>query len=279
VLYAKSRRCHIRSFCLFGNQLFRIPIYDNLPLLNLEEISMSQINLERRYAFLYRNASWESRYGSVSSYLLGNRLLIDSAIPQANNLSGLVASICVLQFSYTFAPLLQLGLNLQIDGLLPEAGEGFDPVTGITTRTDKGFKRWVRAYMKKPLLNTFNGFFMLACISIAVLGIWASCVGLKMAYATSRSLRSLVARLSYKQRLGNCFVGGVSSSIVKIGDFYLCIRVPFKFWLLLYDKGISVSYLFLRHSRISRLQMIIRTRMQTARGHHSGRICNHTGGT
>ncbi|KAG0650724.1 hypothetical protein D0Z07_2310 [Hyphodiscus hymeniophilus] len=110
--------------------------------------------------------------------------LIGSAIPQVSNLSGLVASICVLQFSYTFPPLLQLGLNLQIDGMLPEAGEGFDPVTGVTTRTDRGMKRWLRAYMKKPLLNTFNILFMLASISIAVLGIWASCVGLKLAYAT-----------------------------------------------------------------------------------------------
>ena len=82
-----------------------------------------------------------------------------------------MASICVLQFLYPFPSLLQLGLNLQIDGMFSKAGEGFDPVTGITTQPDKGFKRWIKAYTRKPLLNTFNVLFMLAAISIAVLGI------------------------------------------------------------------------------------------------------------
>jgi hypothetical protein len=41
--------------------------------------------------------------------------LVASSIPQLNNISGLVAALCILQFSYTFPPLFMLAWQIQRD--------------------------------------------------------------------------------------------------------------------------------------------------------------------
>jgi hypothetical protein len=39
--------------------------------------------------------------------------IIASAIPQFSNVQGLVGAACILQFKYTFPPLLKLGFDIQ----------------------------------------------------------------------------------------------------------------------------------------------------------------------
>lgn len=98
--------------------------------------------------------------------------VIAAAIPQISNLTSFVGAACILQFSYTFPPLLLVGYHVQKDAMLPD--EPFDPRTGQTQRVDHGMRRWVRGYKKKFWWNTFDLTYSLAALSLAGLGIWAS---------------------------------------------------------------------------------------------------------
>lgn len=107
--------------------------------------------------------------------------VIAAAIPSFSNLSGLVAAACILQFSYTFPPLLMIGLQSQKDAI--QDGEGFDPATGQTVRHDSGFSRWMRGFRKSLFLNLWYLFFFLGSAVTAVLGIYSAIVGMIHAYA------------------------------------------------------------------------------------------------
>ncbi|OQE44628.1 hypothetical protein PENCOP_c002G07913 [Penicillium coprophilum] len=95
-----------------------------------------------------------------------------AAIPQISNLASFVGAACILQFSFTFPPLLLVGFNIQNDAILPE--EEFNPTTGHTQRLDSGIKRWIRGYKKKFVWNTFDVLYGIGALGAAGLGIWAS---------------------------------------------------------------------------------------------------------
>ena len=102
--------------------------------------------------------------------------MVGSAVPSITNFSGLVAAICVVQFSYTFPPVLMLGFKIQKNAVLPE--EAFNPLTGEVARVDMGLKRWMRGMGKSWPLNLWNFVFALGAAATAVLGIYASVVEL-----------------------------------------------------------------------------------------------------
>ncbi|RFU29312.1 hypothetical protein B7463_g7030, partial [Scytalidium lignicola] len=103
-----------------------------------------------------------------------------SAIPQFSYISGLVGAVCILQFTYTFPPILMLGFQVKKDAILPQ--EIFDPITKSVTRLDSGIKRWSRGFMKNWHINSFNIFFALGAATTAVLGIYSSIISLIAAF-------------------------------------------------------------------------------------------------
>ena len=111
----------------------------------------------------------------------GLAFVIAAAIPQFSNLSGLVAAACILQFSYTFPPFFMVVFQIQKDAM--QAGEGFDPRTGTTTRLDSGLRRWKRGFSKRLAFNSWNVIFCLGSAATAVLGIYSAAKGIKDAYA------------------------------------------------------------------------------------------------
>ncbi|KZF20803.1 hypothetical protein L228DRAFT_179732 [Xylona heveae TC161] len=106
--------------------------------------------------------------------------VIAASVPQISNFSSLVGAACIMQFTYTFPPLLMIGYNTQRDAILPE--ETFDPVTGRLNRIDGGIKRWLRGYRRRWLQNTWDLVFFLGSCATAVLGIYASVVLLNDGY-------------------------------------------------------------------------------------------------
>ena len=111
----------------------------------------------------------------------GIAFVISAAIPQVSNLSGLVAAVCILQFSYTFPPFFMLGYQIKKDAFVE--GEGFDPATGRVVRHDNGFTRWKRGFMKRWYFNAFNVFLFLGSLVTAILGIYSAVKGMVTAYA------------------------------------------------------------------------------------------------
>ncbi|RAH48923.1 putative amino acid transporter [Aspergillus brunneoviolaceus CBS 621.78] len=109
--------------------------------------------------------------------------IVAAAIPQISNLTSFVGALCILQFSYTFPPMLLVGFNVQKDAILPE--ETFDPHTGETRRVDSGWKRWVRGYRQQFARNTFDVLYSLAALGTAGLGLWASIVAMEADFKSS----------------------------------------------------------------------------------------------
>lgn len=106
---------------------------------------------------------------------------VASSIPQFTNLSGLVAAVCILQFTYTFPPLLSIGYNCQKDSIT--ADETFDPNTGLVNRVDSGFKRFARGFKVKFFKNTWDTFYFLGSLTVAVLGTYSAIYNMIQAYA------------------------------------------------------------------------------------------------
>jgi len=106
--------------------------------------------------------------------------LIASSVPNFSALSALVAAICILQFTYTFPPILMLGAMIRRDAM--QEGEGYDPKTGNTVRHDGGFKRFVRGYLKNWHLNTWNFLFFLGSLVTAGLGCYSAIESLMAAF-------------------------------------------------------------------------------------------------
>ncbi|KAK5136104.1 hypothetical protein LTR08_004154 [Meristemomyces frigidus] len=112
----------------------------------------------------------------------GAAFLVGAAIPQISNLSAFVGAACILQFSYTFPPILMVGYNCQKDAI--SADEGFDPTTGAVVRHDTGMARWKRGYMKKWHVNTFDMIYFLGALVVAGLGIYSSVLGMHEAFSS-----------------------------------------------------------------------------------------------
>jgi hypothetical protein len=110
--------------------------------------------------------------------------VIAAAIPQISYLASFVGAACILQFSYTFPPLLLVGYNVQKDSMLPE--EDFNPRTGQAQRLDGGLKRWTRGYKEKFVWNTFDLIYAIAALSTAGLGIWASVHSMNKAFKETK---------------------------------------------------------------------------------------------
>ena len=111
----------------------------------------------------------------------GAAFLIGAAIPQLTNLSAFVGAACILQFSYTFPPILMVGFNCQTDAITGD--EGFDPTTGAVVRHDSGFARYKRGFMKKWHINTFDFIYFLGALVVAGLGIYTSVIGMHEAFS------------------------------------------------------------------------------------------------
>ncbi|KAL1630881.1 hypothetical protein SLS54_000754 [Diplodia seriata] len=114
--------------------------------------------------------------------------IVAAAVPQISYLSAFVGAAMILQFSYTFPPLLAVGFNcLSDDAGDGPPGGGFDPATGRMVRRkavdEQGWKRWARAYRKRWLLNSVYLVYAGGAAATAVLGVYASVVSMHRQYA------------------------------------------------------------------------------------------------
>jgi hypothetical protein len=114
--------------------------------------------------------------------------IVAAAIPQFSNLSGLIAAICILQFTYTFPPFLWIGYRIKKDAI--RDGEGFDPATGRVTRLDTGFQRWKRGFMKSWLSNLLNLIYLLGAAVTAGLGAYSAIKGLIAGFQGTHAVTS-----------------------------------------------------------------------------------------
>ena len=113
--------------------------------------------------------------------------IIAAAIPDFSGLTGLVAAVCILQFTYTFPPILAVAYMIKKNSMLD--GEGFDPATGQVVKHDSGIKRVMRGFMKgKWYLNMFNILYFLGSLTLAALGAYGA---IEVRQVSSRKARHI----------------------------------------------------------------------------------------
>jgi hypothetical protein len=99
--------------------------------------------------------------------------IIAASIPDFFGLVGVVAAFCVIQFCYSFPPLLAIGYFIKLNAI--GEGEGFNPNTGVVTRHDTGLKRWIRGFFSgRWYRNIFNVIYLGGALATAGLGAYAS---------------------------------------------------------------------------------------------------------
>ncbi|TVY14998.1 N amino acid transport system protein [Lachnellula arida] len=103
--------------------------------------------------------------------------VIAAGIPDFSGLTGIVAAVCILQFTYTFPPMLSLAYMMNKN----TTGE-FDPATGTVTKTGKSlFKGF---FAGRWYVNCFNLVYMLGALAMAGLGSYAAIENLIGAFKT-----------------------------------------------------------------------------------------------
>jgi hypothetical protein len=103
--------------------------------------------------------------------------IIAAAIPDYFGFVSIVSAICVVQFSYSFPPILALGYDMQVAAIKGE--ESFDPATGRATRSVRGLKRWIKAFFAgRWYINIWYVIYAGGSLTVAGLGAYAAITGM-----------------------------------------------------------------------------------------------------
>jgi hypothetical protein len=109
--------------------------------------------------------------------------IIAAAIPDYFGFVSVISAIAVIQFSYSFPPILALGYNIHLNAMLASKGDGFDPNTGRVARRDSGLKRWIRGFMSGPwYMNILHILYAGGALATAGLGMYAAVEGMIVAF-------------------------------------------------------------------------------------------------
>ncbi|KAF8187421.1 transmembrane amino acid transporter protein-domain-containing protein [Pholiota molesta] len=117
--------------------------------------------------------------------------IIGSAIPQVQTITGLIAAIAIMQFTYSFPPLLRLGYDVITDAMA--ADNLYVPGTGSTARIDtwSEWSRWKRGlFGGRVFFKLFNLVIFLGGLSMACLGMWGAGEAIKATFALSGAATS-----------------------------------------------------------------------------------------
>ncbi|GJJ74731.1 hypothetical protein EMPS_07089 [Entomortierella parvispora] len=109
--------------------------------------------------------------------------VVGSAVPQVENISSLIAAICIMQFSYTFPPILRFGYDVITDAMSEDSV--YIPGRGIAGRIDswRDRSRWNRGlFTGRVYFKAFNLLLFFGFLVMAFLGMWGSGVSIQQAF-------------------------------------------------------------------------------------------------
>ncbi|KAJ7159620.1 transmembrane amino acid transporter protein-domain-containing protein [Mycena filopes] len=117
----------------------------------------------------------------------GIAFVLASAIPSVGALTGLLAAMGFFHFTYTFPPLMMLGLDLRIDAAIADEPFHTPGVAPQQIDTWLQISRWKRAFLaggrKRFYWKIVNLLFLLASLATAGMGLWATGTDLKESLA------------------------------------------------------------------------------------------------
>jgi len=117
--------------------------------------------------------------------------VIASAIPQVASITTLVAAIAIMQFTYTFPPLLRLGYDVITDAMSED--QEYVPGSGAKGRIDtwRDWSRWKRGlFSGRWYYKFFNLIMSLGGLAMAFIGMWAAGEVIKVTFQRNGSATS-----------------------------------------------------------------------------------------
>ena len=104
--------------------------------------------------------------------------VIAAAIPDYFGFVSVISASMLLNLTYTLPPFFALGFDIQVNAI---RGEGFNPTTGQTGRTETNIQRWTRGFMSggpfQVAKNVWHLLYFLASLSMCGLGMYAAIQG------------------------------------------------------------------------------------------------------
>ncbi|KAF3012766.1 hypothetical protein E8E14_003045 [Neopestalotiopsis sp. 37M] len=107
--------------------------------------------------------------------------IIAASVPAFSYVVGLQSAFFTLSFTYTLPACQALSYWIRKDAMI-EGQERFDPTTGTYNYVDRGFSRYRRGFMKKPLFNLANILYVLGATATCGLGCYSAIVSLIEAF-------------------------------------------------------------------------------------------------
>jgi len=117
--------------------------------------------------------------------------VVGSAIPQVQTITGIIAAAAIMQFTYTFPPLLWFGYQVRADAMIED--RAYSPGDGSKGRIDtwREWSRWKRGlFSERWHFKMFNLTLGLASFATACLGMWAAAKVIQAAFAISGAATS-----------------------------------------------------------------------------------------
>ncbi|KAK4545434.1 hypothetical protein LTR36_002784 [Oleoguttula mirabilis] len=112
--------------------------------------------------------------------------IIAAAIPDYFGFVSVIASATIMQFTYSFPPILALGYDMRLNAMKSTVGEGFDPQTGEVLRTSSGFSYWMHGFLSggplQILMNVLHVLYAIGSLAMAGLGLYAAVEGMIAAF-------------------------------------------------------------------------------------------------
>jgi len=117
--------------------------------------------------------------------------IVGSAIPQVQTITGLIAAIAIMQFTYSFPPVLRLGYDVITDAMA--ADKEYVPGAGANCRVDtwRDWSRWKRGlFGGRVFFKLFNFIIFLGGMAMACLGMWGAGEAIKATFKLSGAATS-----------------------------------------------------------------------------------------
>ncbi|OCB89174.1 hypothetical protein A7U60_g3657 [Sanghuangporus baumii] len=127
--------------------------------------------------------------------------IVGSAIPQVQTISGLVAAVCIMQFTYTFPPLFYALFHMQLDAARDDPGDSWRSASrwrralfGSLSPSPPSSDLYARGKTARParmvFYKLFNLVLFLGSLAMACLGMYGSGKSIQATFASAGAATS-----------------------------------------------------------------------------------------
>lgn len=115
-------------------------------------------------------------------------LVLAASVPNFTSISNLIGGLLSLNFTYSIPALMYAAYAIQAAAALP--GEGFDPYTGVTTRHDDGWKRYLRGLRKSWYYSIPAILFCMGGLASSGMGSWSAILSLEEVFGPGGTIQT-----------------------------------------------------------------------------------------